>query len=813
VTRVRYFERQRLRAEDLRAEQEYLIALERRHNLAQHGPGIVCGLNGGEDWFDATHFVRPGVAVDEEGRVLVLGKAKLEVGLGEAWLVPCETPLRRRGSCEHDRLAEQVRVVTGASAPVEGAIALGGESLRYTYLTASQVKDPARRAVMQVGPATGRDRNGFAVSTTDAAGVLAPRIALDRLGTNFLLGTTTVAGYRASAEIALSGSETLFVIAKRPGPQGERISAQLKPEAGQQGPVLRVRFFDGPTPSPVELLLPEEGRTEVIKDFNAQSELVTVRLSKPFSVPTRNFAVLAIEPQLQDDADAPAAEADPVQPPAEATLKARGSTIDLASWPQGAAKDDKKHVVGCVERLSEETSLGRGPNGLSFTPMAEAAKAPPMPGMWSVETGTAEAPSDELRLDLGAVTEGDASVRFTLGHRDADGMFDDWIKIRGTSSVTVQNLHVTGQTRVAPLRADHTDRNFATLLVRAYLDGLEAAIDASTDIILAFADLPALIKTGDPWKYKVMITNNTGRPITAGRLLETLTPEGDTAPLSDSLTLNTTINPGGPQLLAEMTHPEGLVPPGMLTVDVRTSGKKGDVPWRTPGTPLKVQIPVVSSPALELDDIPESVPANQPWTQSFVIRNNAGVPVTLTSVTMQENANPPQPVMGPPNIAANGFATFGPMPHAGIANDLDVVVAATITWPDATVSPISQPKTIRVRDDLDILVTVVDPPSSEQLGTWRYDLTIFNKTTHDITVTALRQRLDSADFDAVFPTETILIPADVIVPANGAVIFENVEIELQAPAQAVDLTIAIDYQREDQLTFTFTDTRGGINVS
>jgi hypothetical protein len=259
-----------------------------------------------------------------------------------------------------------------------------------------------------------------------------------------------------------------------------------------------------------------------------------------------------------------------------------------------------------------------------------------------------------------------------------------------------------------------------------------------------------------------------------------------------------------------MTHPQGLVPPGMLTLDVRTSGKKGDVPWRTPGTPLKVQIPVVSSPTIELDRIPESVPAGQPWSQSFVIRNNAGVQVTLTSVTMQENANPPQPVMGPPNITANGFATFGPTQHLGIASDLDVVVAATITWPDATVTTVSQPKTVRVRDDLDIYVSV--PGVVPEQSAWRYDLTIFNKTTRDIALSTLTQSIASVDFNVVPPPQQIQL--GVIVPAGGSVIREDIDgLTAPNPTDDLELTIEIAYQREDQLAFTFTDTRGGINVS
>ncbi len=42
--RVRYFSRQLITAEDMRAEQEYILNKLRRHNRMLHGTGVVCGL-------------------------------------------------------------------------------------------------------------------------------------------------------------------------------------------------------------------------------------------------------------------------------------------------------------------------------------------------------------------------------------------------------------------------------------------------------------------------------------------------------------------------------------------------------------------------------------------------------------------------------------------------------------------------------------------------------------------------------------------------------------------------------------------------
>lgn len=42
--RVRYYPRQLLTADDMRAEQEYFLEKQRRHNRMLHGRGVVCGL-------------------------------------------------------------------------------------------------------------------------------------------------------------------------------------------------------------------------------------------------------------------------------------------------------------------------------------------------------------------------------------------------------------------------------------------------------------------------------------------------------------------------------------------------------------------------------------------------------------------------------------------------------------------------------------------------------------------------------------------------------------------------------------------------
>src|SRR5215207_29440 len=70
VTRVHYFERQFLRPADFADEQDYHVAMRRRHNISHHTWGVVTGLEVTAE--EGNLYVQPGVAVDGYGRELIL---------------------------------------------------------------------------------------------------------------------------------------------------------------------------------------------------------------------------------------------------------------------------------------------------------------------------------------------------------------------------------------------------------------------------------------------------------------------------------------------------------------------------------------------------------------------------------------------------------------------------------------------------------------------------------------------------------------------------------------------------------------------
>ncbi len=69
ISRVNYFDRQFLRRQDFADEQQYHLAMRRRHNIAHHGWGIVSGLT--LDFDNGALFLNPGMAIDGYGRELI----------------------------------------------------------------------------------------------------------------------------------------------------------------------------------------------------------------------------------------------------------------------------------------------------------------------------------------------------------------------------------------------------------------------------------------------------------------------------------------------------------------------------------------------------------------------------------------------------------------------------------------------------------------------------------------------------------------------------------------------------------------------
>jgi len=252
ATRVRFRERQLLRAADLEAEQSYLITSRRRHNIGAHGWGIVSGLELAKT-VDGI-FVQPGLAIDGYGRELVvstpvlvppdafttLKRNKLDVWLFYD-LVEMNVPQRGNWDCGPGR---NLRKRERASLRITGAAKVstnnGAEASRtppevpgsdlpfppfrtppddparewpvylgtirrrkkrpinrksprpYASLTGEVVTTVSQTASIQVGNELASDSRRFAINIADADGKLIERMAVDRDGNTIINGNTTI---------------------------------------------------------------------------------------------------------------------------------------------------------------------------------------------------------------------------------------------------------------------------------------------------------------------------------------------------------------------------------------------------------------------------------------------------------------------------------------------------------------------------------------------------------------------------------------------------------------------------------------------
>ena len=248
ATRVRYRERQLLRAADLAAEQSYHLAARRRHNTGLHGWGIVRGLRLIET--PAGFGVEPGMALDGYGRELFIGEPLviqeesfdlLESDELDVWLVYDRveetTALRGRWDCgpgRHNRWREVSRLrLTPAHQPAnprapvevplddipfaphrtppddparEWPVYLGTISNRQTFapverlprpyvkLAGEFVNAPSGRARMQVGSELVSQSERFAVAVPDATGAFIKRLSIDREGKTAIRGDANLGG-------------------------------------------------------------------------------------------------------------------------------------------------------------------------------------------------------------------------------------------------------------------------------------------------------------------------------------------------------------------------------------------------------------------------------------------------------------------------------------------------------------------------------------------------------------------------------------------------------------------------------------------
>jgi hypothetical protein len=322
---------------------------------------------------------------------------------------------------------------------------------------------------------------------------------------------------------------------------------------------------------------------------------------------------------------------------------------------------------------------------------------------------------------------------------------------------------------------------------------LQRSIQASTVVDLAFNPAPpALIETGKSWTYSLVVTNNSVKEITVDGALETRTVTGQPSPPQKSISGQVTIPVGHPAPFP-VHHDPHDTPAGSLTIEVRVFGKIGNSAWWR--STAAGSITVVQSPSIDLSGFPDSVPPGTSWKQSFVIRNDASIALTLDSVTIAENNGAPQPLSGTPfAVRAGGSHTFDSVAHDGIEADLTVIIFAKFTWTGGVVSSIQNHKKVQVRRDLEGSVKVLVPPEVDK--DWSFDLTLNNKSSEQVTLRALHHRITSSDFAHNPAQQEISSAAGVTIDPGDHITFPGVQgIHVPSATQKIRLEIDVEYDR------------------
>lgn len=159
LTRLNYYQRQFLNAQDFRDEQSYHRGMRRRHNVGPHTWGIVVGLEliekpreGDAQFVDI--WLQPGMAIDGYGReILVLQPQKLDAVAfdsfadlfhREVWIGFVEQKTKSSGNgferCdksgdEFSRLRETFEIVIEPKSPTHESIVTAGLQVEFPPLT------------------------------------------------------------------------------------------------------------------------------------------------------------------------------------------------------------------------------------------------------------------------------------------------------------------------------------------------------------------------------------------------------------------------------------------------------------------------------------------------------------------------------------------------------------------------------------------------------------------------------------------------------------------------------------------------------
>jgi hypothetical protein len=278
--------------------------------------------------------------------------------------------------------------------------------------------------------------------------------------------------------------------------------------------------------------------------------------------------------------------------------------------------------------------------------------------------------------------------------------------------------------------------------------------------------------------------------------LETQTVTAQPSPPQENISGQITI-PAGRQETFVVHHDPNNTPAGSLSIEVRLFGQIGNSHWWKANS--TGPIAVIQSPSIDFSGFPDSVPPGASWQQSFVIRNNASIGLTLDLVTIAEGNGGPQALGGTPHfVPAGGSQAFAGLSHTGIATTLQFTVNANFTWLGGPASSMSKEMTVHVKSDL---TQGFDAPRElEVLTPWSFDLMLTNQSTEQVTLRALRHRISSHDFPST-PQIDIPLPTNFSIDPGHDLMFAGVA-GTKVPLRTTKIRLEIDLEY-DRGSFSF----------
>jgi hypothetical protein len=728
-SRVLFRESQLLRAADLRAEQQYLLGLAGRHQVATHTLGIVRGLFVTLQGDVAT--VHPGLAIDGYGRELaVFQPVRLSVLQQPAtqflYLYYCEHPKGACGQAPNPRFLDSAEVqidsaawpipsgdpdlsLAAAAGAITGAppwpVLLGIIRVRlgkiihvytshclYTHLPASLVCSPIGGTLIRVGPENLADPYPFRISLKDAANTPQKRFALDRDGNAIVWGdltlTSTVPGAVFPTQI-----DGLFLQAQVKSSAASPVRAQSTFQFGKTS-TLTIAFRTSAGVN--DLLMIEDPSNakrlkETIRVFNKRSKSVQISelLHRPQGrPPIRGRSVSSPPPQLS-----------PVFDDRELPLSFTGA--DLSFVPEDIATP---LPCDCLTLIDNPELL---PEGFIFLPGTDPPAAPTRDIYRIKLQPKDQPPSDELRVGGGAKKDGDFSRHICISGQNANGLVpllifrgDGSLALPGNLTLDAVSSHllyvIGGTTQLPIVKPDPRDPLFNYLLVLAFIQGV---MSASTQLVkVDFPNFPTFFETAHDIDYTFTVQNLSATgPLIPDKCSETLLTSN--LAVFGSIPLAGNLQPFAAPTSVAVTHPASQIPAGATSLQVEIDVSMKLASLSVGGKKLSPTVPILSSPAATFSGLTDPIHTNTPF--DITVSNGSNVDLVLTDAQLTVPGAVQNLLAGNLLVAAGQSQTLHAKVNGAAGAHVQFVLLITYHWilngtPGTARPPLSFSKTVQV---------------------------------------------------------------------------------------------------------------------